>query len=214
MPVEEVHRGQRAAINLAGVRHEDVVRGQELATPGYLVPSRVVTVRLHCLADVKRPIKHRMPVRFHVGTAEIMGTVSLLDCDTIEPGKWGLAQFFLDEPATATWGQPFVLRESSATQTLGGGQVLQPVARKIRRRHVGVLERIERLWTGDGARPGLDAWPGSAASPGFTVADLVRGANIAPDEAAGADRRNCHARGELRRDWSSGPPRRLLLHGT
>ncbi len=111
-------------INLAGVRHEDVLRGQELATPGYLVPSRVLTVRLHCLADMKRPIKHRLPVRFHVGTSEIMGTVSLLDCDAIEPGQWGLAQLFLDEPATATWGQPFVVRESSATQTLGGGQVL------------------------------------------------------------------------------------------
>src|SRR5579871_4337521 len=36
-PVQEVHRGQRAAINLAGIAHEDVIRGQELATPGYLV---------------------------------------------------------------------------------------------------------------------------------------------------------------------------------
>ena len=155
-PVEEVHRGQRAAINLAGVRHEDVIRGQELATPGYLVPSRVLTVRLHCLADVKRPIKHRLPVRFHIGTAEIMGTVALLDCDAIEPGGWGLAQLFLDEPATATWGQPFVVRDSSATQTLGGGQVLQPVARKVRRRHLEMLERIERLWTGDARAAGPD----------------------------------------------------------
>src|SRR5207253_6374570 len=89
--VEEVQRGQRAAVNLAGVRHEDVVRGQELATPGYLVPARTLTVRLHCLADMRRPIKHRMPVRFHVGTLEVMGTVALLDCDSVEPGKWGLA---------------------------------------------------------------------------------------------------------------------------
>src|SRR5262249_9476896 len=63
--VEEIHSGQRAAINLAGVRHEEVVRGQELATPGYLVPARAVTVRLYCSAEMKRPIKHRMPVRFH-----------------------------------------------------------------------------------------------------------------------------------------------------
>ena len=49
---------------------------------------------------------------------------------------------------TATWGQPFVLRESSALRTLGGGQVLQPVAKKIRRRHVEVLERVEKLWKG------------------------------------------------------------------
>src|SRR5262249_57015779 len=93
--VEEVHRGQRAALNLAGVRHEDIVRGQEVATPGYLVPSRVLTVRLHCLADLKKPFKHRTPVRFHVGTAEIMGTVALLDCDTVRPGACALAQLFL-----------------------------------------------------------------------------------------------------------------------
>ena len=134
--------------------------------PATCVPSRALTVRLHCLADdARRPIKHRAPVRFHVGTAEIMGTVSLLDCDAIEPGEWGLAQLFLEEPATATWGQPFVVRESSATQTLGGGQVLQPVARKIRRRHLEMLERIERLWTGDDANSGPWRSPGSAASP-------------------------------------------------
>src|SRR5262245_55911530 len=112
-PVDEVHRGQRAAVNLAGVRHEDIVRGQEIATPGYLKPSRTITVRLHCLADARRAIKHRLPVRFHAGTAEVMGTVSLLDCDVVDPGRWGLAQFFLDEPVTTAWGQPFVVRSSS-----------------------------------------------------------------------------------------------------
>jgi selenocysteine-specific elongation factor len=192
-PVEEVHRGMRAAINLAGVRHEDIVRGQELSTPGYLVPSRVMTVRLHCTPPLSPPskggeggvgaIKHRSPVRYHIGTAEIMGTVSLLDCDRINPGGWGLAQVFLEEPAMGVWGQPFVIRGPSATQTLGGGQVLQPVAKKLRRRHLEVLERIERLWSGDPEeRALLVAWFGSFG--GFTPADLVRGAGIAPDQAA------------------------------
>jgi selenocysteine-specific elongation factor len=207
--VEEVHRGQRAAINLAGVHHEDVIRGQELAAPGYLVSSRVLTVRLHCLADMKRAIKHRMPVRFHLGTAEIMGTVALLDADAIQPGQWGLAQVFLEEPAVGTWGQPFVLRESSATQTLGGGQVLQPVARKVRRRHIEMLERIERLWTGDARERALTvAWFGAFA--GFTVPDLVRGANIAPDEAAELVAK-LKEQGELV-DVVISPARRLLLH--
>src|SRR6516164_5563858 len=160
---------------------EEVHRGQEIATPGYLVPSRTLTVRLHCLKDARRPIKHRLPVRFHVGTLEAMGTVALLDCDTIEPGNWGLAQVFLEEPATTVWGQPFVVRASSATQTLGGGQVLQPVARKVRRRHLESLERIERLWTGSAEERALTvAWFGSFN--GFTPADLVRGANVGPDE--------------------------------
>jgi selenocysteine-specific elongation factor len=208
-PVEEVHRGQRAAVNLAGVRHEDVVRGQELATPGYLVPSRVLTVRLRCLSDVKKPIKHRLPLRLHLGTSEIMGAVSLLDCDSVQPGEWALAQLFLEERATATWGQPFVLRASSATVTLGGGQVLQPVAKKIRRRHLETLERIERLWTGDPEQRALTvAWFGGFA--GFTLADLVRGANLGPEEAAQLIRKLAD-RGELVHVVIS-PARQVLLH--
>jgi selenocysteine-specific elongation factor len=207
--VDEVHRGQRAAINLAGVRYEDVARGQELATPGYLVSSKVLTVRLHCLADRKRGIKHRLPVRLHLGTAEVMATVALLDCDTVEPGRWGLAQLFLEEPTTATWGQPFVLRESSATQTIGGGQVLQPVAKKVRRRHLEVLERVEQLWSGDSRQRLLSvAW--FAGFSGFTEGDVVRGTDAAPDEAR-EQIAKLAAEGALV-ELAVGPARRLLLH--
>ncbi|HVK07274.1 MAG TPA: selenocysteine-specific translation elongation factor, partial [Gemmataceae bacterium] len=184
-PVERVGRGQRAAINLAGVPHERVVRGQELATPGYLVPSRVLTVRLHTLGANRRPIKHRLEVRLHLGTAEVMATVSLLDCDHADPGQWALAQLFLDEPVTATWGQPFVVRDSSAEHTLGGGQVLQPVAGKLRRRHIEVLERVEKLWSADPTeRAEVVVWFGGFA--GATTADLVRGAGLAPDAVPAA----------------------------
>jgi selenocysteine-specific elongation factor len=209
LTVEEVHRGMRAAINLAGIHHDEVIRGQELATAGYLEPSRVVTVRLHCLADMKRPIKHRAPVRFHVGTSEIMGSVSLLDCDTIEPGQWGLAQLFLETAATTTWGQPFVIRESSASQTLGGGQILQPNARKIRRRHFEILERIERLWAGNPTERVLTvAW--FSGFSGFTLADLVRGASVRPDEAEELITRLKTERSLV--EITTSHARRLLLH--
>ena len=182
--VNEVHRGQRAAINLAGIPHEAVRRGQELATPGYLLPSRVLTVRLNALADVRRPIKHRLPARLHIGTAEVMATTSVLDLDQIDPGKWGVAQLFLDEPVTAVWGQPFVLRDSSAEHTIGGGQVLQPVAVKLRRRHLDSLERAERLWSEDeSARAETAAW--FAGFHGFRPGDLVRDAGIGPDRTEG-----------------------------
>ncbi len=181
-PVEEVRRGQRAAINLAGVPHEAVQRGQELATPGYLVPSKVLTVRLLALADSRRAIKHRLPVRLHVGTAEVMATVSILDQDQIDPGKWAIAQLFLDTPVTAVWGQPFVLRDSSAEHTLGGGQVLQPKAVKLRRRHLESVERVERLWSDDTAiRAEMAAW--FAGFHGFQTGDLVRDAGLGPQQA-------------------------------
>ncbi|HLN28525.1 MAG TPA: selenocysteine-specific translation elongation factor [Gemmataceae bacterium] len=207
--VEEVHRGMRAAINLAGVPHEEVVRGQELATPGYLLPSRVLTLRLHCLDDVRRPIKHRAAVRFHLGTSEIMGTISLLDCDTVEPGQWGMAQIFLERPSMATWGQPFVVRDPSAAHTLGGGQVLQPTAKKIRRRHLEFLERIERLWTGSTEERVLTvAWFGGFA--GFTLADIVRGTDVGPHEGQEL-LDSLRERGNLV-EIATGHARRLLLH--
>jgi selenocysteine-specific elongation factor len=208
-PVEEVHRGQRAGVNLAGVPHEAVRRGQELCTPGYLAPSRVVTVRLFSSPEFRRPIKHRLPVRLHVGTAEVMATVSLLDCDQVNPGQWGLAQLFLDEPVTAVWGQAFVLRDSSAEHTLGGGQVLQPVATKIRRRHLESLERVEQLWSDDVEKRALAAlW--FAEFGGVAAADLVREAGITPD-AVGPIVARLQAAGKVV-ELTLPPNRKLLVH--
>ena len=182
--VSQVHRGMRAALNLAGVPHGEVVRGQELASPGVLEPSRVLTVRLYCLPGAGRPIKHRSTVRFHAGTSALVAKLALLDCDALEPGAWGLAQLFLSAPAVTVWGQPFIVRDPSATLTLGGGQVLQPVARKVRRRHTEVLARIEHLWSGDAKeRVSTAVW--MSGFGGLTPSDLVRGAGIQPDEALG-----------------------------
>ena len=90
-PAEQVHRGQRAAINLVGVHHEGIQRGQELATPGHLRPSRLLTVQLRAVDGVVRPIKNRSRVRVHVGTAELLGHAGaagrrLVGCTRDRPG--------------------------------------------------------------------------------------------------------------------------------
>ncbi len=182
-PVAEIHRGQRAALNLAGVDHHEVRRGQELATPGYLLPSRCLTVRVRNLPETHRPLKHRLQVRLHLGAAETMATLSLLDNNELRPGDWAVGQLFTDDWVTATHGQPFIIRESSASHTLGGGRVLQPVASKVRRRHWQALERIEKLASESAdERAAQVAW--FAGCAGMTVADLVRGAGLEPVEAA------------------------------
>jgi selenocysteine-specific elongation factor len=132
-PAEEVRRGQRAAINLAGVRREEVERGQELATPGHLVPSRLLTVALGLLPAAPRPLKARDRVRIHLGTAEQMASLILLDRSELRPGQRGPAQLFLARPVVATWSQPFVLRAESPVTTIGGGTVLDPNALRLRR---------------------------------------------------------------------------------
>jgi selenocysteine-specific elongation factor len=87
--------------------------------------------------------------------------------------------------------------------------VLQPVAKKVRRRHLEMLERIERLWSGDARTRALTvAWFGGFS--GFKREDLVRGANVGPDEAD-ALIAELKDQGELV-DVVISPARRVLLH--
>ncbi len=208
-PTEEAHQGQRTAVNLAGVPHDAVRRGQELAAPGYLLASKVLTVRLSASPDARGPIRHRLPARLHVGTAEVMATVSLLDCDRLAPGECGVAQLFLENPVTCVWGQPFVLRDSSAEHTAGGGQVLQPAATKIRRRHIDALEKAEQLWSESTETRSLAAaW--FAGFRGFLPSDLVRDAGVDPG-ATEALTAGMVAMGRLV-ELILPPHRRLLVH--
>ncbi len=148
-PVDQVGRGARAAINLVGVHHTEIVRGQELAAPGYLEPARILTVEVVDSPGSIRPLRHRGRYKVHMGTAEIPAVLSLLD-----PGDTGLegprlAQLFLAAPTVAIYGQPFVLRAESPPETLGGGRVVQPNSRRYRRRDHTALERLARLQSKD-----------------------------------------------------------------
>src|SRR6478736_1254727 len=69
--------GQRSAINLAGVEVADVHRGQALVTPAAFVQTRLADATLELLPGAK-PLKHGARVRFHQGTAEILGRVTLI----------------------------------------------------------------------------------------------------------------------------------------
>ena len=71
----------------AGVHHGDLGRGDELASPGHLVPSRLMTVRFDLLPETARPLRQRSQVRFHVGTAELVARVALLGTDELRAGQ-------------------------------------------------------------------------------------------------------------------------------
>jgi len=131
--VDEVGAGQRAAINLTDVHYTEIGRGQNLSAAGVLCNSRCVTVHLRLSAHARAPLKSRRRIRFHIGTAEIQAMVTLLGCASLRPGETALAQLFLMEDTVCVWGQPFVLRNVSPVYTLGGGQVLDCQAVKIRR---------------------------------------------------------------------------------
>jgi len=148
---EQLARGQRAAINVSGIDRDHIQRGAELATPGYLQPSRMIDVQLRCLASYGRPLKSTATVWLEIGTTEVPVRVVLFEGNSLGPGASAYAQLRSGEPITTAYGQRFILRNASATRTIGGGTVLRPVARRKRRDSAGEVEALRRIEQGDAA---------------------------------------------------------------
>ena len=207
--IESVRRGQRAAIGLVGVHHRQIVRGHELATPGYLKPSRTRSVRLNVSAASPWPVKHRQRVRLHLGTGHTVATVLLPDDRVVPGGGSAAGQMLLAEPMTATCGQAFVVRSLSPAHTLGGGHVLQPLARRYMRRDAQRFQRVVRLESGDAAeRAAAVLWTYETSQ--WSEPDLCRDANVTREQV-GDLVRELGAAGTLV-ELAVGPQRVLRVH--
>ena len=132
--------GSRVAANLVGVTTSQLQRGDVLTRPGWLIPTTMLTVRLHLLPYLHRPLRHSATVSFHTGAAETMAKVRLLEGDELQPGKSTWAQLLLDRPVAVVKGDHFIIR--SSTETLGGGKLVDSHARRLRRFRPDVIENL------------------------------------------------------------------------
>jgi len=154
--------GQRCALGLAGVEKKDIARGDWIVGSAAHAPTARFDASLKLPPSATRALKHWTPVHVHLGAADVMGRVSMLQGTGIEPGGSGRAQIVLDQPVGVLHGDRFILRDQSAQQTLAGGMVLDPFApaRKVRApARQAVLAALERPTTSDALRQLLDDAP-------------------------------------------------------
>jgi selenocysteine-specific elongation factor len=128
--VERAEAGQRTAVNLAGIEHTAIQRGMVLTSRGRLRTTRRTDVRLELLPGAP-PLKHRAQVHFHAGTLETIGEGYLLTARELAPGGSALAQLRLQDEAVLVRGDRFIVRQFSPVVTIGGGVVLDPLARRF-----------------------------------------------------------------------------------
>jgi selenocysteine-specific elongation factor len=140
--------GQRTALNLQGVDVADVRRGMVLTIPRTFQPTSMLDCYLELLPSAPNPIIRRKRVRFHIGTTELMGYVTLIGKDRIEPAQHSLVQVRLEEPTFALPGDRFIIRQYSPMITIGGGEVLDAFPEKHRRARKGIVERLRLLKAG------------------------------------------------------------------
>jgi selenocysteine-specific elongation factor len=184
-PAQRGRAGHSTAINLTDVERGQAARGHVVATPGFFEPVRMVGARLRALPGLEKPIQNRTPVRLHTGTADPSGEVILLDQVELAPGAEGLVQVRLDEPVVCAPGDRFILRLSSPSVTLGGGQILEESQFRLKRFKSFVIEGLA-LQEGSLDSPPrlLEATLLRHRAPYLSSADLARAIKRSPEETA------------------------------
>jgi selenocysteine-specific elongation factor len=147
--VDSIGLGERTALNLQGLEREAVVRGNVLATPGYYSPTLNFNATFYLLRSVAKPLRNLASLKLHVGTAEVMCRVALLDCKELVPGQEALVQVRAEEPVVCDWNDHYVIRTFAPQQTIGGGVVLEANPSKERRFDEDVVKRLRALKTGE-----------------------------------------------------------------
>ncbi|MBR0139234.1 MAG: selenocysteine-specific translation elongation factor, partial [Firmicutes bacterium] len=147
--VETAYAGQRTAVNLSGIKKEDISRGDVVAAKNSMEPGKLLDVKLELLSDSARVLKSGDRVHFYYGASETLCRVSLLGVDTVSPGESCYAQLFFDEDVAIKKGDYYVIRYYSPVETIGGGTVLDASPRKHRRKDSGIVEALKIRESGD-----------------------------------------------------------------
>lgn len=147
--VEQAVAGQRTAINLSGVRKEDIRRGDVIAAKGAVSVTGMLDVKLKIFDSSERMVLNNSRVHLYCGSKEVLTKVILMDRDALSAGEEAYVQFRLEEPIAVRRGDRFIIRFYSPTITIGGGQILDAVPEKHKRNRENVLEGFRMLESGN-----------------------------------------------------------------
>lgn len=183
LPAETGCAGDRCALNLAGtgITKDAIRHGDMVVTSALHAPASRIDAEVTLLASETKPLAMWQPVRLHHAAAEVGARIVLLG-EEIAPGATAPVQLVLDSPLAAATLDRFVLRDVSASRTLGGGRFLDLRAPERRRRSPERLAQLAALGLADPAealRALLSVPPHHAVLDSF-----VRDRALAP-EAAG-----------------------------
>jgi selenocysteine-specific elongation factor len=188
--VERVGPGQRAAVNIQGIDHHAIGRGEVLARPGELEVASMFFATVSVPAGLDAVLTDRARVLVHAGTAQVEGTVALIGRGELAAGESAPAQVRLDHPMPYLPGEPFVARGFAALpghgHTVAGGRLWTATSRRHRTRHAADDTALIEALAGPSAEAMTEALVAHAGRAGVPVATLGRRLPLARSVAADA----------------------------
>ena len=179
-PSETARAGQRCALNLAAVGHDDIERGQWVCDPLVALATDRLDAHVTVWHGEIRPLRSGTSVHVHVGAVDVPGRVAALQSDLLMPGQRGLVQLTLRRKVGAWRGDRVVLRDAAAARTIAGGQVLDPWAPARYRKTPERFAQLSALQLDDAGRR-VDALL-QAAPFGMGIGRLQRAWTLKPAE--------------------------------
>ncbi len=146
---EVAYKHTRVALNLGGIRKEDVKRGQILATPDSLFASDIIDVKIEVSKNITKPIKHLESVKFYYLAKELKARVKLFDKKSITSGDTVYAQLLLEEPLFTCEKDFGILRRVNPPITIAGIQVVKHKGDYANRKDVNYEKSLEVYSKGD-----------------------------------------------------------------
>lgn len=134
--------GSRTALNLTGIKKEELERGDVIAYPDSLEMTRILDVKIDLFSDTQRILKSGSRLHFYYGAAETLCKAVLLSEETLGGGQSGYGQLRFEQEIAVKRGDRFILRFYSPLETIGGGIVLNASPCKRKRFDEVCIERL------------------------------------------------------------------------
>ncbi len=141
--VEFVSVGDRAAINLVGLKSEDFEKGMMLCDE-LVDATSLVDAKIKLFKD-GGALPRRANVIFHAGTFKTQARMQLIDKDKLMPGEEAHVQIALSKSGVLFDRDRFIIRNTSSDKTLGGGQIFDVQPLIHRKRTEDLINRMEEL---------------------------------------------------------------------
>lgn len=122
--VDVAYAGQRTAMNLAGIKKDEIKRGQVIAYKNCMNMTDKLDVKISVFKDSQRIIENGTRLHFYCGSSEILCKAILLDTDLLSAGESGYVQLKFEEKISFRKGDKFIIRFYSPVETIGGGVII------------------------------------------------------------------------------------------
>ena len=163
--------GHRCALNLVGVNHAEIFRGDALIVPDQWLPSTMFDASLTIVPSLQHRVTRRGSYSVYIGSGEFAAKIRLIGTRELQANENGFVRIALQTPIPILPGDRYILRESGRQETIGGGEVLDiaPTLRASKAKPNRSVDRVisERQWvtakelellTGEVCQPMVGDW--------------------------------------------------------